>query len=224
MSSSSSKRDRQRRLKPVNSKKRDEPATRDQILAAALKLVSENGYAGTSIAMICKEAGINASSLYWFFKNKEDLFLSTIKQAAEEFLDAVKIAPPQDADAGAWETNRDELMKSVSKRLEYNAEFLRLLLIVMLEQQNLPAELKVKIAEIRNGSLEWWKNLLGHVFSPLGTTTATILAADFAPLCRATINGAFIAQQHGEPIEIEHIMRQLTLLLSALIEKIAREK
>lgn len=37
--------------------------TRELILAAALKLVSRTGYAGTSIAMICQEAGLNASSL-----------------------------------------------------------------------------------------------------------------------------------------------------------------
>lgn len=43
--------------------------TRERILLAALKLVSSKGYAGTSIAMICREAGLNASSLYWFFKN-----------------------------------------------------------------------------------------------------------------------------------------------------------
>ena len=37
--------------------------TRELIPAAALKLVSRTGYAGTSIAMICQEAGLNASSL-----------------------------------------------------------------------------------------------------------------------------------------------------------------
>jgi AcrR family transcriptional regulator len=203
-------------------KKRNEHRTREQIVAAALKLVSQNGYAGTSIAKICAEAGLNASSVYWFFDNKEDLFLCTIKEAAEEFLEAVKI--PAQADPIAWEDDSSNLIKAVAQRLGNNASFLRLLLIMMLEEQNLPAELRSKIAQIRAGSLAWWENFLSQVFAPMGTTTATIFASDFAPFCRATINGAFIAQQYGEPVDLEQVMRQLVLLMSALIEKIARER
>lgn len=203
-------------------KKAAEKGTRDLIIAAALKLVSKNGYAGTSIAMICQEAGLNASSLYWFFENKEDLFLCTIKEGAEEFLNAVRLPSPQDASAA--EPDRETLIKTVALRLERNANFLRLLLILMLEDQNLPNEFRDKIDEIRTGSILWWENYLVRIFAPLGTTTAAILAADFAPFCRATINGAFIAQQYGEPVDIESIMRQLTLLLLALVDKIAREK
>ena len=204
-------------------KKRTEPgATRELIIAAALKLIAKNGYAGTSISMICQEAGLNASSLYWFFKNKEDLFLCAIKEAADEFLSSVRV--PVLAATDDLESSREELIKTVARRLENNADFLRLLLILMLEDQNSPDEFRGKIAEIRAGSIAWWKSLLAPLFSPLGETTAALLANDFAPLCRATINGAFIAQQFGEPIDIEDVLRQLTLLMLALVEKIAREK
>lgn len=94
----------------------------------------------------------------------------------------------------------------------------------MLEEQDLPTEFRNQIAEIRAGSLEWWKELLRQPFHPLGETTARILAADFAPFCRATFNGAFIAQQYGEPVDTETIMRQLMLLMSALLDKIAHEQ
>ncbi len=202
--------------------KGNESGTREQIIAAALKLVSQSGYAGTSIAKICDEAGLNASSVYWFFENKEDLFLCTIKEAAEEFLAAVKI--PGRPELAGDDDERAELIKSLARRLENNASFLRLLLIMMLEEQNLPAELRDKVAEIRAGSLAWWEDFLARVFAPLGPTTAIIFARDFAPFCRATINGAFVAQQYGEPVDLEQVMRQLVLLMSALMEKIAREQ
>jgi AcrR family transcriptional regulator len=204
------------------SRKSPENHTRELIIAAALKLVSQNGYAGTSIAKICDEAGLNASSVYWFFENKEDLFLCTIKEAAEEFLAAVRI--PARPDPASPEQVSSELIQSVARRLETNASFLRLLLIMMLEEQNLPAELRSKIALIRAGSLAWWEDFLGQVFAPLGQTTAGIFARDFAPFCRATINGAFIAQQYGEPVDLEQVMRQLVLLMSALLDRIAREQ
>lgn len=195
--------------------------TREKILAASLKLVASKGYAGTSISMICREAGLNASSLYWFFKNKEDLFLSAIRDAADEFLLAAQ-QPLTRAVAAPEETLEDTIQVLVHQ-LQGNANFLRLLLIMMLEERDLPVEVRLRIAEIRARSLAWWKSLLARHFARLGETTAHILAAEFAPLCRATINGAFIAQQYGEPIDLDATLRQLFLLLSGLQDRIAAE-
>ncbi|MGE0337272.1 MAG: TetR/AcrR family transcriptional regulator [Gammaproteobacteria bacterium] len=195
--------------------------TREKILAASLKLVASKGYAGTSISMICREAGLNASSLYWFFKNKEDLFLSAIRDAADEFLRAAEkpltrvVAEPEDT--------LEDTIRVLAEQLQGNANFLRLLLIMMLEERDLPPEVRARIAEIRARSLAWWKNLLLRQFARLGDTTAQILAAEFAPLCRATVNGAFIAQQYGEPIDLDATLRQLFLLLSRLQDRIAAE-
>jgi len=195
--------------------------TREKILAAALKLVANKGYAGTSISMICREAGLNASSLYWFFKNKEELFLSAIKDAADEFLAAA--GQPLERDVTKPAHTLDETFKVLARQLQGNANFLRLLLIMMLEERDLPADVRDKIATIRASCLVWWQALLRRHVHDLGATTAQILAADFAPLCRATINGAFIAQQYGEPIDLETILRQLFLLLSGLEKRIVSE-
>ncbi len=195
--------------------------TRERILAASLKLVSSKGYAGTSISMICREAGLNASSLYWFFRNKEDLLLSAIKEAADEFLAAAS-QPLAEGVAAPAET-LEVTIKGLARQLQGNANFLRLLLIMMIEERHLPAEVRAQIAAIRASSIDWWKALLERQFTDLGATTARILAADFAPLCRATINGAFIAQQYGEPIDLEIILQQLFLLLSGLGDRISAE-
>ena len=93
----------------------------------------------------------------------------------------------------------------------------------MIEERDLPAEVRAQIADIRASSIDWWRALLERHFDDLGATTARILAADFAPLCRATINGAFIAQQYGEPVDLEFILQQLFLLLSGLRDRITAE-
>ena len=195
--------------------------TRERILIAALKLVSSKGYAGTSIAMICREAGLNASSLYWFFKNKEDLLLSAIKEAADEFLAAAALPPASGATAPA--ATLEVTIKELARQLHGKANFLRLLLIIMIEERDLPAEVRNQIAAIRASSIDWWRALLERHFADLGATNARLLAADFAPLCRATINGAFIAQQYGEPLDLEIILEQLFLLLSGLRDRISAE-
>ena len=52
-------------------------SSRDRILAEALRLFGEQGYAGTSIAQIEKAAGLSPGSgaLYRHFKSKDELLV-----------------------------------------------------------------------------------------------------------------------------------------------------
>ena len=50
---------------------------KEALLNATVKLVNEIGFASASVSKIAKEAGVSPSTLYVFFKNKEDLLLST---------------------------------------------------------------------------------------------------------------------------------------------------
>jgi len=64
------------------------------ILSHALILYAEKGFAGTSMRDIAQAASINLSLIYYYFKNKEDLFFSVLEegflglnQALQEELD-----------------------------------------------------------------------------------------------------------------------------------------
>lgn len=48
--------------------------TRDRILAAALDMFSQNGYAGTNIRELAAALGMGKSSMYRHFESKEDLW------------------------------------------------------------------------------------------------------------------------------------------------------
>ena len=54
--------------------------TKDKILDTALQLFSAFGYDAVSIRDICGEVGIKESSLYYHFKNKQDILDSLIKK------------------------------------------------------------------------------------------------------------------------------------------------
>jgi len=60
-----------RRAAPAGPERSDR--RREEILAAALKLFSEKGYAATSTKDIGKEIGLLAGSLYYHIRSKEDL-------------------------------------------------------------------------------------------------------------------------------------------------------
>ena len=52
----------------------NEKETKKKLLKCAMKEFSEKGYMKASLRNICKEAGVTTGALYFFFKDKEDLF------------------------------------------------------------------------------------------------------------------------------------------------------
>jgi AcrR family transcriptional regulator len=50
---------------------------KEALFKATVKLVNEIGFASSSVSKIAKEANVSPSTLYVFFKNKEDLLVST---------------------------------------------------------------------------------------------------------------------------------------------------
>jgi AcrR family transcriptional regulator len=52
---------------------------RQQIMEAALACFARKGYHKTTMDDIVAESGLSKGTLYWYFKNKDDLFISLIK-------------------------------------------------------------------------------------------------------------------------------------------------
>lgn len=47
---------------------------KDAILSATIKMINEIGFANVSMSKIAKAAGVSASTIYIYYKNKEDMF------------------------------------------------------------------------------------------------------------------------------------------------------
>lgn len=62
----------------------DQP-TRQRLLDAALELFSRKGYAATSVRELVEAAGVTKPVLYYYFRNKEDIYLALIQNGLEEF-------------------------------------------------------------------------------------------------------------------------------------------
>jgi TetR/AcrR family fatty acid metabolism transcriptional regulator len=50
--------------------------TKDRIITSAKQLFAENGFLKTTVADICRQAGLSEAALYEYFKGKEDLLLA----------------------------------------------------------------------------------------------------------------------------------------------------
>jgi AcrR family transcriptional regulator len=58
---------------------------REQIIKAATKLFSEQGYYRTTIQDIAREAGISVGLIYQYFKDKDDVLFLTLKLVLETY-------------------------------------------------------------------------------------------------------------------------------------------
>ena len=56
---------------------------KERLRQSALKLFSERGYTATSIREIIEDAGVTRPVLYYYFKNKEDLFSHLVRSQFE---------------------------------------------------------------------------------------------------------------------------------------------
>ncbi len=59
-------------------------ATRDKILAVALRLFADRGYAGTSVQEIVDGARVTKPALYYYFPSKADLYQALLDRAHDE--------------------------------------------------------------------------------------------------------------------------------------------
>lgn len=56
-----------------------------RILETAISLFSHYSFGKTSVDDIAREARISKGTVYYYFRNKEELFLSAVNRKAEEF-------------------------------------------------------------------------------------------------------------------------------------------
>ena len=68
-----------------------DPAKRRHLMDVAITLFSEKGYEGASLNEILAKAGFGKSSYYYYFADKEDLFVTVI----EDFMERVMADVPQ---------------------------------------------------------------------------------------------------------------------------------
>lgn len=100
----------------IRERQRRGPVRREQIAAAALAVILDRGYAGTSIRAIAQEAGCSLETLYRHFENKEALFLELVNSLRNRIVEPLRdasAAPATDRDLEAALTRAGTLLFDV---------------------------------------------------------------------------------------------------------------
>ncbi|MBU6529650.1 TetR/AcrR family transcriptional regulator [Streptomyces mayonensis] len=106
--------------------------SRRRILDAAVEIAGERGYDGTSIAAVSAKCGLPASSIYWHFRDKDDLIAAVIERGFKSWLAAVALPGEE---TGTPLERVTAMATNVAKALADSPDFLRLGLMLALERR-----------------------------------------------------------------------------------------
>ncbi|MCP4039610.1 MAG: TetR/AcrR family transcriptional regulator [bacterium] len=119
--------------------------SRERLLQGAIDLISERGYAATSVDAICRHAGTAKTALYWHFKSKEGLLNAIIERVNEDWIEEIAQSI---ASVGDPSQRLDVLVDHLRSIVENKPHLLRLLLSILLERGDQSEETRKSILRV----------------------------------------------------------------------------
>lgn len=172
----------------------DGEMSRARILNAAKEIASERGYEGTSIGAVSAKCGLPASSIYWHFKNKDDLLAAVIESSFSTWLQAWDF--PVD---GSIEERGLAVAAQIAKALMESPDFIRLGLMLALERR--PVEPRARAMYISVRAQAGYALASGFRELMPGLSPAQI--SQLSAYALAGADGLFIAKEiNGDGIDL----------------------
>ncbi|WP_407662635.1 TetR/AcrR family transcriptional regulator [Mycolicibacter minnesotensis] len=166
----------------------DGELSRTRILDAATEIAAERGYEGTSIGAVSSKCGLPASSIYWHFKDKDDLMAAVIERSFANWLQVWQLPPDVVA--------RDRLVEvaiGTAKALSDSPDFLRLGLMLALERRPVEPRARAMFVKVRQQAADALTASIAEM--DLGLTAAQV--DQLAAYAIAGADGLFIAKEIG---------------------------
>ena len=174
--------------KPQRRRRVDGEVSRNRILDAATEIAAERGYEGTSIGAVSAKCGLPASSIYWHFKDKDDLIAAVIERSFAHVLSAWQMP-----DEGTARERLVTMVLQIGKALLDSPDFLRLGLMLALERRPVEPRARAMFIDVR-----------AQMYSTLCTTARELFPEltdaqihQLATYAMAGADGLFIAKEIG---------------------------
>ncbi|MFF4239066.1 TetR/AcrR family transcriptional regulator [Actinomadura geliboluensis] len=169
--------------------------SRQRILDATVEIAAERGYEGTSIALVSERSGLPRSSIYWHFRDKDDLLAAVIERSYHLWRDRLFAAASARTLGPDRAAGLREAFAALAASLLDQPEFLRLGMMLTLERRPVEAKARQLFLDIRAEVLDFAVN----EFLPLvaGTSDAERRAGArrLAEFTLAAADGLFMAYQ-----------------------------
>ncbi len=178
----------EKEMRKRRQRRADGEQSRARILDAATEIAAERGYEGTSIGAVSAKCGLPASSIYWHFKDKDDLIAAVIERSFANWLKVWQL--PEDLLA------RDRLMEvaaGTAKAVLDSPDFLRLGLMLALERRPVEPRARAMYIQVRDQAFEALTSSMAGLVPNLTEDQVRQLAT----YAIAGADGLFIAKEIG---------------------------
>jgi AcrR family transcriptional regulator len=188
------------------------PAAQERIrhiIDASAAVLARDGYAGTSMKDIAREAGVAQGLIHYYFGSKEDLVLAVVRQACAEMLEETRRSfseaqgPPL---VRAWAG-----LQAAEKRSAERPELFRLL-IEMVPLSHNSSALRVQMQEMYANLVDEVSDMVDELNQQL-PTPMPIPVRDFAGVIIAVIDGLAIRGEVEPEADQAALYRALGFLL-----------
>ncbi|MCV7030240.1 TetR/AcrR family transcriptional regulator [Mycobacterium sherrisii] len=166
----------------------DGQMSQTRILDAASEIASEREYEGTSIGAVSAKCGLPASSIYWHFKDKDDLLAAVIERSFGAWLQAWQL-PVE----GSIQERVRAVAGQIAQALMNSPDFIRLGLMLTLERRPVETRARAMFLGVRAQAFyvlaTGIRELIPELTPPLVNQLATYALAG--------ADGLFIAMEAG---------------------------
>lgn len=170
--------------------------SRQRILDATVEIAGERGYEGTSIAAVSAKCGLPASSIYWHFKDKDDLIAAVIERSFETWLAAVEL--PLEGTGTSLE-RVTVMAANVARSLVDAPDFLRLGLMLALERRPVEPRGRTVFLQVRDIAAQKVAEVAGTLFPDLDDESVRTLTS----YAVAGADGLFVHREiNGDAVDL----------------------
>ncbi|GGR53330.1 AcrR family transcriptional regulator [Nocardioides luteus] len=190
------------------------------ILEAVLSRAVEAGYEGTTMADVARVSGLPIGSVYWHFKNKEQLFVELLDYCYEVWQEST--APVRDM--------RELLHNTISRSAAASADladpaaaFWSIGLVFAFERRLEDNLARQRYLEIRRKMFESVTSLLRTTYDGVPDDVAAELAHDMAVMGRALTDGFRVAAAAGDDTDFDRYASLTADALESLVASRLKE-
>ncbi|QWB22213.1 MULTISPECIES: TetR/AcrR family transcriptional regulator [Streptomyces] len=170
--------------------------SRQRILDAAVEIAGERGYEGTSIAAVSAKCGLPASSIYWHFKDKDDLIAAVIEGSFETWLRAVELPGEE---SGTPLERVTVMAANIARSLIEAPDFLRLGLMLALERRPVEPHGRTVFLQVRETAARRVAETVTTLYPDLDEEAVRTLTT----YAVAGADGLFVHREiHGDTVDL----------------------
>lgn len=173
----------------------DGDASRLRILKAAAEIAAECGYEGTTISKVTKRSGLPASSVYWFFRDKDHLIAEVIRHSFEEWIGSQPRWERDPADRRPIAEGVRAILSRSVQSLPDAPDFLRIGHMLLLEAREVEPEARQFFLNTRANVMASIAAWFAACLDPEVNARRPELALDLARIVVAVTDGIFFAHQ-----------------------------